>query len=314
MKLVSLIRLNIAVLVLGSLWLAALIVALSAIVRRRRNDRAPRAGLNPAPTGKSDRNLRRSHLGKRLGGWMAVAYLFATASAVPYSLYVEPYWPDTTHVEVESSKLEGDEPIRIVHLTDLHSDPEARLEDEIPKIVAALEPDVVVLTGDGVNSKEGIPVFRRCARALADRYPTYAVKGNWEAWWFKGIDVFAGTGVVELDGNAVPVTVGANRIWIAGVAVDNEHLIENALESVPPGELRVFLHHYPAVASTLSKLGVDIQFAGDTHGGQVRLPLLGELVRISRHGTWESTGLHRKGAMWLYVNRGVGMEGAARPD
>lgn len=292
---VSLARLSIAIVVLGALWLLALGQVLAAVRRKR-------TLITDFPTRK-----------RRLAVWLAAGYLLATTLAVPYSIYIEPYWPEVTRVAIDSGKLRGNASIRIVHLSDLHSDPQARLEDEVPKIVADLAPDLVVLTGDGVNSKEGIPVFRRCVKELAAHHPTYAVKGNWESWWFKGIDVFEGTGVVELDGNAVSQRVGADRIWIAGVAVENEDRIENSLKSVPRGELTIFLHHYPALAGKLSNLGVDVHLAGDTHGGQIRLPLLGELARIRRHGVWESAGLHRKGNLWLYVNRGIGMEGRSAP-
>lgn len=174
--------LNFAVCLFGSLWVVALIVVLGAMLRRRSNGKAT--------------STRKALI------VLSAAYLLATTAAVPYSFYIEPYWSEVVHVEIESPKLEGNKPIRIVHLSDLHSDPKARLEDEIPKIVARLEPTLVVITGDGVNSREGIPTFRRCVKALAAQHPTYAVKGNWESWWFKGIDVFDGTGVVELDGDS----------------------------------------------------------------------------------------------------------------
>jgi len=48
---------------------------------------------------------------------------------------------------------------------------------------------------------------------------------------------------------------------------------------------------------------------GATHGGQIRVPIFGELVRIERHGIWRQSGLSRERAMWLYVNRGLGNEG-----
>lgn len=286
-RLVSLYRLVIVAVVFGATWLAAFSVVVAAV---RRSPRCP----NRFVVGSS------------------IAYLALTALAFPYALYVEPFWPSVEKVELDSPKLRG-RGVRIVHLSDLHSDPEARLEDEIPGLVDVLAPDLVVLTGDHVNSKQGIPTFRRCAKALADKYPTYAVKGNWEAWWFKDVDVFAGTGVVELDGSAEDITIGENRIWLAGVAVENERMMGPSLRAVPDGELIVFLHHFPAMAGQLSALGVDVHLAGDTHGGQMRLPLLGELVRISRSGVWESAGLHKKNDMWLYVNRGIGMEGGGAP-
>ena len=54
--------------------------------------------------------------------------------------------------------------------------------------------------------------------------------------------------------------------------------------------------------------------SGDTHGGQIVFPLLGPLIRIGRwDGKFHESGLHRIGKMWLYVNRGIGMEGGPVP-
>ena len=76
----------------------------------------------------------------------------------------------------------------------------------------------------------------------------------------------------------------------------------------------MFLHHYPCEWSTAERGGSDLHLAGDTHGGQVVLPGLGPLVRITREdGNYYAAGLHRHGSMHLYVNRGIGMEGGSVP-
>src|SRR5690242_3075023 len=46
-----------------------------------------------------------------------------------YGYFIEPYWPEVTHIQIRSSKLQGvSRPIRIVQLSDVHSDPTPRLE------------------------------------------------------------------------------------------------------------------------------------------------------------------------------------------
>src|ERR1044072_3884692 len=55
-----------------------------------------------------------------------------------YGYFVEPYWPQVTHVRVESPKLSGAQrPVRVVHISDLHCDPEPRLEESVPDLLAA---------------------------------------------------------------------------------------------------------------------------------------------------------------------------------
>ncbi len=89
--------------------------------------------------------------------------------------------------------------------------------------------------------------------------------------------------------------------------------IAPAFAKVPEGRFSILVHHYPALVGQASALGADLHLAGDTHGGQIRLPLLGPLIRIHRMGIWYPAGLHRVESTWLYVNRGIGMEGGRVP-
>lgn len=226
--------------------------------------------------------------------------------------FYEPYVPEVTRTVLESPKLT--EEIRIVHISDLHSDPMVRLEERLPEIIGGLRPDVVVVTGDGINSMGGLANFRACMRNLAGICPTFGVRGNWEVWWFSEVDVYAGTGVRALEGEAVPVRIRGQEIWISGVAVDHEWQAERMLARIPKDRFSVFLHHYPREWRTARHGGADLHLAGDTHGGQIALPGLGALVRIIRgDGTYYNAGLHRKEPLSLYVNRGIGMEGGAVP-
>ena len=84
-----------------------------------------------------------------------------------YGYFVEPYWPEVTRVRVESAKLAGaTRPLRVVHISDLHCDPEPRLEERLPDIIAAERPDLIVFTGDSLNSPAGLPVLRKLLTRL----------------------------------------------------------------------------------------------------------------------------------------------------
>jgi len=227
--------------------------------------------------------------------------------------FVEPYRPAVVRVTIPAPGLAAGRPIRVVHLSDLHCDPRPRAEPRLPGMVAGLEPDLIVFTGDAVNSDAGLPIFRNCMEELTRIAPVYAVIGNWEAWWFAHLDLYGGTGVRALLDETVSVEVDGRRFHIAGVSVDHEPRIPDVLARVPRESFCLFLHHFPAAAAEASEGGADVLLCGDTHGGQVWLPLLGEMVRIERHGVWMPRGLHRVGEAYVYVNRGIGMEGGSAP-
>lgn len=231
-----------------------------------------------------------------------------------YAYFIEPYWLSVSHIKISSSKLpRGSTPIRIVHISDIHSDPQSRLEKRLPGAIAAEHPDIIVFTGDSINSPDGLPVFRECISQIAKIAPTFVVKGNWDSWYWNKLNLFEGTGVTELDGNALHVEVRGVPIWIAGVAVDHENSMESALNMIPPDEFRLFLYHYPDLIKEAAEQKVDLYCAGHTHGGQVALPFYGALVTFSKYGKRYEAGLYREGGTWLYLNRGIGMEGGQVP-
>jgi len=75
-----------------------------------------------------------------------------------------------------------------------------------------------------------------------------------------------------------------------------------------PGTLRLVLLHTPDahVISTLYNKGADVMLAGHTHGGQVRLPLVGAIISGCRLKTKYASGLFYFKKLVLFVSRGLG--------
>jgi predicted MPP superfamily phosphohydrolase len=295
------IRLGLFVGAVLAVYAAALVVGVHAAGRALQR----RRGLTPQPLGRTTRRVRAAVLTLALAGTGCAAY----------ARLIEPTWLDVTHVSVESDKLpRGIRPIRLVHISDVHSDPVARLEDRLPGAIAAERPDLIVFTGDSINSPEGLANFRGLMTRLAAVAPTYAVRGNWDTRQWGRIDLFGGTGAVELENQAVRVALdGGRALWLVGLDADSGDQIESALGRVPAGALTVLLHHYPEEIDRVAAAGADLFCAGHTHGGQVALPFYGALITMSRTGKRYEAGLYREGRTWLYVNRGIGMEGGVAP-
>lgn len=274
-----------------AIYAAAGALVLRAFRRRRRAD--------AAPPSRGETWARRSFLGLAAGGIGCMAY----------GRFVEPYWLEVTHHRLRSPKLpRGTPPIRIVHVSDFHSDPTPRLEEHLPDVVAAEKPDLIFFTGDAANSPEGIPVFRRCLTRIAAIAPTYAVKGNWDIRDWVPSTLFDATGAMELDGRAQNVTVHGAKLWIAGVS--DWHQLDFVLPRAPSDTFSVLLYHYPVGAYKVAEHKLDLYCCGHTHGGQVALPFYGALITLSRLGKRFEAGLYRVEDTWLYVNRGIGMEGS----
>jgi len=225
--------------------------------------------------------------------------------------FVEPYRLTVTHVSVSSAKLaKGTGPLRIVHISDLHSDPGPRLEERLPQVIGAEHPDLIVFTGDTINEPAGLPVFKACLTKIAAIAPTFVVKGNWDTQYWQDLPLFDGTGVQELNGTSVNMKLRGVRVGIAGVGVLSELRTDRALAGIPPDAFKIFLYHYPDLMRALADRHVDLYLAGHTHGGQIALPFYGALMTLSSSGKKYEAGLFHERGTWLYVNRGIGMEGA----
>ena len=256
--------------------------------------------------------------------WFRRAVLSAAAAGVlcmAWGRWVEPYRIEVVRVRVETARLpSGARTIRIVQLSDLHCDAEARLEDDLPALVAAEKPDLIAFTGDAVNVPLGLPIFRRTMEALARVAPVVGVKGNWDRLYFRDPDRFDGTEVRAPDGASVLVEAAGARVRVAGVSHGNDAGADAALDAAARGEVVVLLSHPPHLVPALDarrRRGdsmPDLYLCGHTHGGQVRLPFYGALITLSREGKrFEGGTYDLPGGTRMHVNRGIGMTGGAAP-
>ncbi|GAB6876370.1 metallophosphoesterase [Thermaerobacter litoralis] len=214
----------------------------------------------------------------------------------------------------------GEEPgtrparLRLVHLTDLHAPVYRIAEGRLIRWIEAWQPDAVVFTGDLAEGK-GLPAGRGVAllRRLARRWPVYLVPGNHDhlyGWYGLRRDLEA-AGVQVLVNRGVQVGSGAAAIFLAGVDDPHtgRHDLGAALAGAPPGLPVVLLAHAPAdgIRQEAARRGVALALAGHTHGGQVRLPLVGALW-IPGQG-WFPTydrGWFPVAGTWWYINTGLG--------
>jgi uncharacterized protein len=233
---------------------------------------------------------------------------------VVYGFTIEPTWIEVTHARVALRRLPAGSPaIRLVHVSDLHVDVSPGNEEDLPDLVAAEHPDLVVFTGDSLNASAGRDRFLACIARLARIAPVYAVKGNWDVIQFRGERVLEDAAVRLLDGDYAEVEVKGVRLVVAGMRYGRDVEVPGFLAWLPKDRPVLFLHHTPDAILDLAEGGVDLVLAGHTHGGQVRLPGYGALLTLARHGKRFEAGLYRVKDTWLYVTRGLGMEGGLAP-
>ena len=201
--------------------------------------------------------------------------------------------------------------VTIAHVSDLHygmpfTQSAARRGLRSVKAVA---PDLIVFTGDFVSYRRHLRRLPLLLRPLHARYGMYACVGNHDHWaglrevhqmlHACGIELLMNEHRAVAIRGATLVIVGVDDLW------DGSPDLERALAGTPDGAPVLLLAHSPDYATTAACWPVVLQLAGHSHGGHIRLPILGPLL-LPRHGIRHDRGFHRVGRMWLYVSHGLG--------
>ncbi len=167
---------------------------------------------------------------------------------------------------------------RIVQLSDLHN---KNYGGELAELVAAQKPDIIVITGDWIGMlDEDITPAKEQATALVDIAPVYYVAGNHEYYtsrWEELKSHLQSVGVTILQNETVDWQIGEDAVQLVGIfGPDFNGVPDPYLASlVREDAFSVVLYHHPEYYERAVEHHVDLMFCGHTHGGQIRLPLIG---------------------------------------
>jgi predicted MPP superfamily phosphohydrolase len=236
---------------------------------------------------------------------------------------IEPFSIQTTHHELSFDRLSAQGlPLRIVHLSDPHVERTTARERKLVPLVDELQSDLILLTGDYLNlSYLGDETAQRDFHTLASQlhapYGVYAVRGSVDSPALTE-RLFADLDIVVLENESVRLDIKGQEIYLVGVACSHDLSIDiprldQALRGVPPDSFKILLYHSPDLIEAASERGMDLYLAGHTHGGQICLPLYGAVFTSSIYGKQYEAGLFQEGRTYLYVSRGLGLEGGQAP-
>jgi predicted MPP superfamily phosphohydrolase len=251
------------------------------------------------------------------GRWAVLAIFLALLALAlrafwlePASLRVSHYTPALRHCPPALAGL------RIAVLSDIHAGAPFIDLEKIHRIAAmnnAEHPDLVFIAGDifvqHVKGGHNLPADEIAAALgeLRAKFGVYAVLGNHDYtlpppdhYWRQLRD----NGIVPLDNAAVPIDRDGRRFWLAGFEdLTNGHPdIVGTLAKIPDDVPIIALTHEPDLFPEIPAR-VNLLVAGHTHGGQVRLPLLGVPIVPSAFGY---VGGHYVAQTDMFISTGIG--------
>jgi predicted MPP superfamily phosphohydrolase len=229
----------------------------------------------------------------------------------------------------------GTDPIRVLHVSDLHITAKQKRKQAWIRDLARLEPDLVVNTGDTFSDVNGIPAVMHALDPLF-AFPGVFVPGNNDYYapipknpikyffpdtarvhgeqlpWPDLAAAMAGAGWLDLTHVRTSVSVKQGEIAFAGT--DDPHLkraryhrIAGAADSAAVVRIGVTHSPEPFLLESFARDGYDLVLAGHTHGGQVRIPFGPAIVTNCGIDVHRARWLHQwDDTMYFHVCAGLG--------
>ncbi len=222
--------------------------------------------------------------------------------------------PEVVQVRLPLAGLPAGREIRVLHISDTHygyPDMRTRRLLAVTRQANALKPDLIVLTGDYMGGKlldkprswleEALPPLA----ALEAPLGVYAVLGNHDepAWTPR---VMARQLRPKL---LVNESADIGPLTVVGLSsVMHRPDLAKALKGVQPGRPLLILRHEGDAMRHEPRRPANpaLVLAGDTHGGQVRFPVVGSLGDLLTGTPLCPRGACVIGGWHVFVNSGVG--------
>jgi len=260
---------------------------------------------------------------------VSIAVLLAGALCVAYGVFVERRWYRLRRYRLDILPAGGPEQLTLLHLSDLHV---VRGSSALRAFLASLpKADVTAVTGDIVGEPEAVEEAADLLRGVRGRLASLFVLGsndyyaprplNYLAYFRKErkrrrarcgrapelVALLEADGWTYLPNRRMELSLDGLEVELLGL--DDPHIDRQDLRVAPrtsPERFGLAVVHSPDPAPEIAALGYDLAVYGHTHGGQVRLPIVGALITNSDMPRRIVSGLVRLGHSYAHISPGLG--------
>ncbi len=236
-----------------------------------------------------------------------------------YGLWIEPYLVQVREIEIvdpAAARAWGD--VRLMHISDLHISQPARREERLLKIINQQQPDIIFITGDLAQwNTDPAPTINFLSK-LAAPLGIYAVLGDADYSSGRRHCLFCHPDINFsrqrahprfLQNEIIRIELNHNKtMLVAGISPVKSR---DNLAGLPlpdnPAEPVLLLSHFSRPFVDAGKKRIKLCLSGDTHGGQIIMPMILWRKLSGKGDPDHRAGLYKIGKSWLYVNRGLGV-------
>lgn len=226
------------------------------------------------------------------------------------------YYRYTHKVKVEvpvsiQKPIPSGNPLKIVAVSDLHLGygiGKAEFEKWI-ELINKENPDIVLIAGD-ITDNNVVPLYEQnmgeSFQKIKSKYGTYAITGNHEyiAGISKASEFLRSTGITLLKDSVALID---NSFYVIGRddrANSGRKSLQELTASLDMSKPVILLDHQPYNLEEAEANGIDLQFSGHTHNGQVW-----PISLVTKFLFEKSHGYLQKGNSHFYVSSGLGIWG-----
>ena len=208
--------------------------------------------------------------------------------------------------------------LRVGHISDIHLT--GHFDSRYPRFafeqLMELRPDLIVLSGDIIDYDHELDQLESMFGPLQAPLGKYFVLGNHDRRLSqpqKIRDAMVRCGWIDLgsktatrmDAGRRLRLIGNERPWFGEAPVWSERDKHPESDSLFVPEFRLAVSHSPDQWPWALKQRAHWLLAGHTHGGQVRLPLLGPVIAPSWYGSRFASGVFMQEDLLMHVSRGL---------
>lgn len=238
--------------------------------------------------------------------------LFFTLSLLGYGYYHYQH-PDTQVINIVINKPGKTEhaPLKVVAVSDIHLGygTDRKELGEYVKMINAQEPDLILIGGDLIDNSV-TPLYAENMQEeiakLKAPLGIYMVPGNHE--YISGIDksirFIAGTQICLLRDSVATLPNGIQIVGRDDRTNPSRRTLAELTANLDPSRPVILLDHQPYHIEETEAAGVDLQFSGHTHRGQVW-----PLSLITDRMFQQSYGYREWGNSRVYVSSGLSLWG-----
>lgn len=246
---------------------------------------------------------------------------------------------DNIEIKIDShfAELDG---FRVLHLSDLHLSGSNNHFDNLFAKLTKIECELIIVSGDLIDDDSGIEACINYLSVLRTIYGIFVTYGNHDKY-FAGLKEFIFFPVLKKfkhnnitlltsklqEGKVVVLDNKITHLYIKGIQIgligvdcplgydrfnDGNRFkheideVQRLVDKADKDNYNILITHVPDLIQEIDTHSINLILSGHTHGGQIRLPLIGPLLVYSSFQKKYNMGLFKYNSSYLHVSSGLG--------